>query len=695
MRALSGSSARPAVSVSNIAAFKKSRRAAPAMRPLQPISLRVQLVGKMRATGPSGENVLPRRTKSQALLGFMCLSQGEMLLRSRVAGMIWDRVPEQQARESLRKALNEIERAGPWRIERRQETFRLDLGSCWIDAVEGPDRPDCLLEGLHGISTSFDHWLIGERNRFENHWQTKFEDALDDLMLKNAPPTERLGMARNLRNFIPAHDPAVRALMRAYTELGERALAIREYERFCALIKQRDGLLPSEETVALYNEIIRQESARARCGTAVAPIGPDRLAQPALTAGEPVGSSGVERDRHPSIAVLPFQNLSVEKRRDRLAEGLTDDLAEALSRVPGLFVVSRYSAASFKNHHRLPHEIGEALGVRYLISGNLRVAGRRLRLIVELTDLATGRALAVSPFDEQFSDLLEVQQRLAEAVVHAIAPHIRSAEVSRVRIKRPDDYNAYDLLLAAQQAMNHPSRKIFESARKLFERATALEPQWATPLAWMAYWHVMRVGQGWSPDPATETRLADLFAERAIECDPDEPMAFAVQGHVAAYLHKDFKAAFSCFEMAQRIKPSSARAWLWDASAHAWTGDGSRAVEKITRAMALSPYDPLACAYSVSACMSYIADGQYGRAIEFGLRCIGENRSYTSPYKLLIVALTLEERASEARNRIQQLLQLEPAFSVDGFRRRFPGSAWPIGDLCCAALARAGVPQSH
>src|SRR5205085_2170342 len=131
---------------------------------------------------------------------------------------------------------------------------------------------------------------------------------------------------------------------------------------------------------------------------------------------------GVGREVQPSIAVLPFRNLSAEGGHDHVAEGLAEDLVEALSRMPSLFVISRLSAAAFRNQERPPLEIGEALGVRYLLSGSVRVAGDKLRLVVELTDAVVGTVLWMSRLDEKCSDLLDVQNRLAESVVRYVAP---------------------------------------------------------------------------------------------------------------------------------------------------------------------------------------------------------------------------------------------------------------------------------
>jgi TolB-like protein/DNA-binding SARP family transcriptional activator len=684
--------------VSNIASFTSKRRNAARDSAPSPIITHIYLLGTVRAINrPGGENILPAAKKTQAVLAFMCLAQGERLLRSRVAGLIWDRSPERQARDSLRHALNELEGIGTWRCETDHESLRLDTASCWVDAFETPAQSDLLLDDLHGLSSSFDQWLLGERMRFEARWQNALEHELKDLIAGTAAPELRAAAARNLLNVVPTHEFAVRSLMAAFVDMEEPAQAIREYERFRTLIKATHDMPPSAKTTALSEAIRRTCRLGATplsngTGLRREPAGPAAGALPLGAAKQADGRPA--SDLPPSIAVLPFQDLSAGAGHDYVASGLVEDLIEALSRVPGLFVISRLSAAAFGNHGRPPREIGEALGVRYILSGSVRATGDRLRLIFELTDTCAGTVLLASRFDERFSDVLDAQDRLADAVVRAVAPHVRSAELKRIRRKRPEDQGAYDLLLRAQENMHKPNRVAFETAEKLFDAAIAREPGYATALAWRAYWHVMRVGQGWSPDPARDTAQADHFARQAVECDAAEPMAFAVQGHVAAYLHKDFARAFAAFDAALQINPNSARAWLWNAYAHAWIGDGPRAVAKVNRAMALSPYDPLVCAYSGGAAIACLANGQYSRAIEFALRCIRENRAYSAVYKVLIASMVLAGRESEARGYAHQLMLLEPRFTVDEHRRRFPGSTGPLIGPYCEALAAAGIPLS-
>ena len=295
----------------------------------------------------------------------------------------------------------------------------------------------------------------------------------------------------------------------------------------------------------------------------------------------------------PSIAVLPFRNLTGDPAHHFVAEGLVEDLIEALSRVPNFFVISRLSTLAFRDQDRHPREIGDVLGVRYVLSGSMRIFEDRLRLTIELTDTELGAALWISKLDERFADLFEVQDRLSEMIVRKVAPYLHAAEMNRIRVKRPDSLEAYDLFLRAQENMHNSSRSVFETSEALFDAAIAKDPHYAAALAWRAYWHVLRVGQGWSPDPADDATQADRFARAAIECNSMEPMALAVHGQVASYLYKDFDLAFRRFEAALRINANAAPAWMWSAAAHAWMGNGPRAIEEINKAMALSPYDPL------------------------------------------------------------------------------------------------------
>lgn len=651
----------------------------------------IHLIGRMRAVTSSDANLLPRAKKTRCLLAYLCLARGETVQRSHIAGLLWDRSPESQARTNLRHALMELKEAFTPAfadlIETGQETIRFDISRCRIDVLEDVADFERILEDLRNVSASFDDWLLTERTHYEKTARRVLESELDRVTRSKAPPELRVAAARKLLDLDPTDEVAVRSIMTAYTQMGEHARAVREYDRCEAALKQRLDTSPSPKTVKLY-DAVRLAAHKSGSPSNGAVQATEEIAE----------SSGNERIvrgdaaspvRSPSIAVLPFHNLSPDTRYD-YALGLAVDLNEALSRVPGLFVISRLSTSMFGNQDRNPEEIGGLLGVQYVLSGSVRIVSDRLRLNCELADARDGRTSWAMKFESPVADLDNIEGLLVRDVVQRIGIYLRTNELTRSkRSNRPD---AYDLLLRAQEDMHNSSRPVFENAERLFDAALARDPYYAAALASRAFWHVLRVGQGWSLDPGEDARQAEHFAQRAVDSNELEPTALAVQGHVASYLRKDFALAFQRFEKALHINPNAAAAWMWSADAHAWEGNGARAVSEIETARALSPFDPMMFAYSGAAAMAYLVDGQYDRAVEFARRSVRENSTYTSGYKLLLMSLVLADREAEVPEPLRRLLNLEAGFTVDAFRRRYPGSASPYGELFCFALARAGVP---
>ena len=500
---------------------------------------RIYLIGAMRAVAPGGSDFLPRGRKTRGLLAFLCLAGGARVSRNRLVGLLWDQSADANGRMSLRQSLSElngiVNRHVPGLVEIGRDKVRIDLGKCWVDALailgastdSASDssnlaqlQSERILEDLDGITPTFDQWLKAERTRFEDRVRKILEAELERLSEQAAEPEVRAAAARRLVNFEPTHEGAVRSLIKAFTEMGDRAQAIREFERCRQALLSAFGVPPSKETTAIY-EAVRIESSRG--GSAVIDEGSPggerseaveaRMLTPAPVRWEirkqsdpvaaPADSLG-ERRREPSIAVLPFRNLTGDPAHHFIAEGLVEDLIEALSRIPNFFVISRLSTLAFRDQDRHPRDIGHVLGVRYVLSGSLRVLDDRLRLTVELTDTQLGAALWVSKLDERFADLFEVQDRLSEMIVRQVAPHLHAAEMTRIRVKRPDSLEAYDLFLRAQENMHNSSRAVFETSEALFDAAIAKDPHYAAALAWRARWHVLRVGQGWSPDPAQD-----------------------------------------------------------------------------------------------------------------------------------------------------------------------------------------------
>jgi TolB-like protein/tetratricopeptide (TPR) repeat protein len=640
------------------------------------------LRGPMRVVGPEGEDLLPAPRKVRAMLAYLCLAPTGPTPRSRLRSLLWNgALDTQAAANNLRHALwqlsTTINGQVPGLIVVRRDTVQLARERCWIDVAEDLTREERLLEDLDGITTPFDQWLMTERRRIDDQARTALEQELQRLIEDGAGAELRAAAARRLTNFDATHEGAVRALMSAFYDMGEPAQAIREYER-CRRAMHSANLPMSNQTIALH-ETIRLVSAERR--TTKRTVHPQPLVADHDTSAP---------DGHASIAVLPFNSLTDVPHYDYVAAGVEDNLVEGLSRIPELFVVSRMSTLGFRGESRVPQELGEILGVRYVISGKMGVIGDRIGLAAQLNDSKSEIPIWSCNLEERRFDWIEVNERLVNSVVRRVAPQ-SSHTAGRPPVAQSE---AYELLLRAQENMHNSSRVVFTTCEHLLDAAIEQQPGFAAALAWRARWHLLNVAQGWSSDTSEDAKKADYFAKRAIQCDRMEPMALAVYAYVAAYLHKDFDLALQRFEAALRVNPNSAPAWFWSATVQSWLGHGRCGIQQITRALALSPFDPLMYAYNTTATLAYLVDGQYHRAIEFGMRAIQENRSHLAAYVVLTVSLIQAGQYREGYATARELLKLEPGFSVDSFRKRSPTSLGPHGELLCDALARAGIPLS-
>jgi TolB-like protein/Flp pilus assembly protein TadD len=642
----------------------------------------------MQVFRADGEGTPPLPRKARALIAYLCLAPGNRASRIALATLLWDKTDE-RARRNLRHVLFDIDRIDGLGdlIRSDQQDIWLNDTAYWIDVLEEPDQyTQPLLDDLDGVSEGFHRWLRDERKQFEDRARQALYDRVVQLGNEEASPDRRAAAAHKLLNFDATHEDGLCALMKALADEGRYIQALREYQRFRSELWDAFEVRPSRQTVAIY-EAIRLVSSR----NPAKPTRPARAEVIALNSED----GPANRGSAPAIAVLPFNNLLGDPRHNGLVDSLAHDLSGLLSRLPGFFVTSHLTARTFRNQDdRLPQDIGDLLDVRYILSGALRVDGSRLYLNAELADTIKGIVLWSTGIEEAFSNFIDVPRRLAGEVVKQASPKLRMAELNRIRGKHPEQLNAYDHFLQAQENMYHFSPAVFARAEGHFDAALARDPNFAAVLAARAHWHLLRIGQGWSRDAARDQMLADQFAKRALESDQYEPMAHAIQGHIASYLHHDFETALDFFAAALNLDPNTAHAWMWSAATSVWAGDGGAAVEKVTRAASLSPYDPLMYFSNAVAGMAYLADSQYERAVESAYLALRESRNYAAAHRLLVIALVLAGRPDDARSAAHRLLLVEPGVTVERFRLRFPGRDDHHTRLYCEALREAGIPRA-
>ena len=419
------------------------------------------------------------------------------------------------------------------------------------------------------------------------------------------------------------------------------------------------------------------------------PVRAYRLAPPAQ---RPVADSVNDSDEmRPTIAVIPF--VEHGQGHEALGDILAEEVIAALSRAADLNVVSRLSTTAFRGRAASLAEVGKYLKADYVLSGAYRVGTGALMLTVELADVHSGRVAWSRDLKGSVSAVIEGHDEMVDRLVAEASQAVIARELERARATSLHSMQTCTLLLSAVTLMHRLSLHDFGRARDMLQIVAERVPRHAVPQAWLAKWHVLRVWQSWSDDPAEDTRLAQQRSQRALDNDSHCSLALAVDGFVQTNLLKALDAAEQRYELALRVNPNDALAWSLRGMLHAFKGEGKPAVKSTQRALRLSPLDPHRYFYDALAGGAELSAGHYERAVELTRRSLRANRMHASTFRVLAIALWQLGRQAEARSVVSELMKVEPALSVSGWLRRSPSSDFPIGRLCADALRHAGVPD--
>jgi adenylate cyclase len=394
----------------------------------------------------------------------------------------------------------------------------------------------------------------------------------------------------------------------------------------------------------------------------------------------------------PSIAVIPFRTLSSDPAQDMLGEALADDVIAALSRTSELHVISRLSTTVFRDRAQDLGEMRRHLGASYVLTGSCRTLGDRLTVFAELADPKTGHIVWADSFTDHRLALFSPDRELVSRIVGGITGAVVVSELNRARGQPLPTLDAYTLMLGAIALMHRNTITDFQRAQQCLEHLAERAPRHPLPSAWLAQWHVLKVQQGWADDSAREGRLALEHTRRALDNDPGCALAFAAEGFVHTNLMRDLETGLDRYDTALSLNPNDSLANLLKGTLHAFKGEGEAAVAGTERALTLSPLDPIRYFYDSLAASAAVAAGRYERAIELARRSLRANRTHTSTYRALAIAQALAGRADEARQTVQELLKLEPQYTVSSFVTRSPSSRYPIGKVYAQALRDAGLP---
>lgn len=403
-------------------------------------------------------------------------------------------------------------------------------------------------------------------------------------------------------------------------------------------------------------------------------------------------SPSTRRAALPSIAILPFRTTGENPDDAYFGEGMVDDIIFALSSIRGLMVISRTSALAYRTGPIDLQKVGQDLGVRYAVSGSVRRVENRLRITVELADVESGSVIWADRHDGTLSELFDLQERIATRIVWSLAPHVRESELKRALRKRPENMNAYDLLLQAIDLLYRMNPTDFARAGDLLRQSIAADDNYATAYAYAALWQVHHINQGWSISLEADSADALRLAAAAVERDPADGFALATHGHTKAVLFRDYDGAIELFDRALEAAPGNAMAWALSSGVYSYTGRAESAIERAERGMRLSPVDTQAYFYLLFLTLAHYMHGTFDEAVIWGRKSMALNRRACSNLRWLIASHVALGQHEEAKYCAQAMLDISPNFRLSQYAKWSPLRP-DLRETLLTRLRAAGLPE--
>ncbi len=395
----------------------------------------------------------------------------------------------------------------------------------------------------------------------------------------------------------------------------------------------------------------------------------------------------------PSIAVLPFTNMSADPEQEYFADGVTEDIITALSNVQSFFVIARNSTFTFKGKSVDVRDVGRQLGVHYVMEGSVRKAGNRVRVTAQLLDAGSGRHIWADKYDGALDDIFDLQDQITSTVIGAIEPHLHRAEFKRVKQKRPENLDAYDYVLRGLASMNKLTPEDTAEALELYRKAIEKDPNYGRAYScasWCYRRHVQLKGMTLSDEDRDECiRLANA----ALKADDTDPLVLMQAGLTAVLLENDFDTATSLIDRSLSINPNSVRAWAASGMLRNILADTNAAIEHAERAMRLSPLETaIWVLYGVLA-TAHMQEQRYEDAASWARKSIRQHRYNLPAYHVLAASCVHLSQLDEAKETIQQLLDLDPELTVTRLQQIYPVAKYKNLDSFLDGLRKAGLPE--
>jgi TolB-like protein/class 3 adenylate cyclase len=373
----------------------------------------------------------------------------------------------------------------------------------------------------------------------------------------------------------------------------------------------------------------------------------------------------------PSIAVLPFENMSGDPEQEYFADGMVEEIITALSRNRQLFVVARNSSFTFKGKAVDIKQVARDLGVRYVLEGSVRRSGNRIRITGQLIDAASGAHLWADRYDGALGDVFELQDQVAASVVGAIAPSLTQAEMERAKRKPTNSLDAYDCYLRGLTALWQYTKDGTEQACGLFERSVALDPQFAPAYAVLAGAINLRKSWGWSTDPVADASRAIAYAKSALRLGRQDAFVLAQSAVVLFSKRDEAELAGSLLDEAIRLDPNGVLGWLYGGWAKMLLGNHQTAIDYLQRAKRLSPLDPRIFFAQAGLAFAYFFLGNYEEGLTCAADVLRHHPDYVPALRIAMACNALSGNVEAAQKVWRQVALLSPSDRVSETQKRF------------------------
>jgi TolB-like protein/class 3 adenylate cyclase/Tfp pilus assembly protein PilF len=410
-------------------------------------------------------------------------------------------------------------------------------------------------------------------------------------------------------------------------------------------------------------------------------------------AGHATASVPLALPDKPSIAVLPFQNMSGDPEQEYFADGIVEDITTALSRIGWLFVISRNSSFTYKGKAIDIKQVGRDLGVRYVLEGSVRKVGSRVRITGQLIDVFSNAHLWADKFDGDFQDIFELQDKVAGSVVGAISPKLEKAEIELSRRKPTENLGAYDYYLRGLSLFYEFSKEAHKESLPLFEKATEIDPQFALAHAAIAGWYITGKSFEWTVRSHEEKVEAEIIARRLLKLSKDDARVLAHAGQTLSYVVGNVEEGATILDRAVRLDPNLAMARLWSGGAQRFLGNQDAAVEQYSYALRLSPLDPRIFLAQTGMASAHFLAGRYDQATEWATKAAHQFPDYVVAHRVALVCHAVCGRADEARQSRELIMRLDPSFRISSIKDQTPYRRQEDIDRLAHAFRIGGVAE--